>query len=101
VKRSAAAGLEAFLARLYTDADARAAFAADPRAEALRAGLDPADVDALASIDTLGLELAADSFARKRAETSRVQRISSRSPRRATRRRGPARRRSTGPGTGG
>lgn len=64
---SPAARLEAFLARLYTDEAARAAFAADRRGEALRAGLDPADVDALAAIDTVGLELAADSFARKRA----------------------------------
>lgn len=64
---SPAARLEAFLANLYTDEAARAAFLADPRAEALRAGLDPADADALAAVDTLGLELAADSFARKRA----------------------------------
>lgn len=67
MKASPAARVEAFLARLYTDAGARAAFAADPRGEALRAGLDPADADALAAIDALGLELAADSFARKRA----------------------------------
>ena len=67
MKRGAAAALEAFLALLYTDADTRAAFAADPRGEALRAGLDPADADALAAIDLAGLELAAESFARKRA----------------------------------
>ena len=34
------ASLEAYLARLYLDADARRAFAADPRGAAARAGLE-------------------------------------------------------------
>jgi len=59
--------LERFLARLYTDPDLRAAFLGDPRATALAAGLSPEDADALGRIDRVGLELAADSFARKRA----------------------------------
>jgi hypothetical protein len=56
---------EAFLARLYVDAEARAAFLADPRAAAR--GLAPDEVAALERIDRVGLELAADSFAHKRA----------------------------------
>ena len=56
---------EAFLARLYVDADARAAFLADPRAAAR--GLAPDEVAALQRIDRVGLELAAASFAHKRA----------------------------------
>jgi hypothetical protein len=59
--------LEAFLARLYTDDAARAAFLADPRGQALAAGLSPDDADALCRIDRLGLELAANSFAHKRS----------------------------------
>ena len=59
--------LEAFLARLYTDAEARVTFLADPRGEALRAGLSPGEAESLCRIDQAGLELAAESFARKRA----------------------------------
>ena len=69
--------LESFLARLYVDAEARARFLEDPAGEAARAGLDGQDVDRLRAIDREGLELAAASFARKRA---------SKSPRRAWRR---------------
>jgi len=58
---------EAFLAKLYVDDQARARFLADPRAEANQAGLTAEQCNALESIDTVGLQLAADSFARKRA----------------------------------
>ena len=58
---------EAFLAELYTDADARRRFLADPRSAARLAGLDEVDVEALAQIDRIGLELAARSFECKRA----------------------------------
>ena len=61
------AAFEAFLARLYIDAEARAAFLADPLAAARRAGLDAKDAAALAAIDRPGLELAARSFTAKRA----------------------------------
>jgi hypothetical protein len=61
------AAFEAFLARIYTDAGARARFLEDPRGEARRAGLDPRDQDALAGVDRIGLEMAARSFAAKRA----------------------------------
>lgn len=57
---------EAFLARLYTDAELRARFLADPVGEARRVGLDEASAQRLASIDREGLELAAASFAAKR-----------------------------------
>jgi len=58
---------EAFLATLYTDAEARQRFLADPRQTARLAGLDERDVEALAHIDRIGLELAARSFEAKRA----------------------------------
>jgi hypothetical protein len=62
-----AARLEALLAELYTDEAVRDAFIADPRGVAGRAGLDDAEVEAMAAIDRVGLELAARSFAHKRA----------------------------------
>ena len=58
---------EAFLAGLYTDAALRERFVADPRREAVRAGLDAAQVEALATMDFTGLAFAARSFDRKRA----------------------------------
>ena len=60
------APLEAFLARIYVDAEARARFLADPRAEAVSSGLSPTDVDAVMNIDRLGLEMSAKSLQRKR-----------------------------------
>lgn len=65
------AGLEAFLAKIYVDAEARARFRAAPRAEASRAGLSAAECDALERMDWAGLELAARSFERKRAAKRR------------------------------
>jgi hypothetical protein len=62
--------LEAFLARLYTDAEVRREFLADPRGTAVRAQLEPAQIDALVAIDRVGLELAAASFEKKRAARS-------------------------------
>ncbi len=61
---------EAFLARIYVDADFRARFLADPRGESARAGLSPGDSAALDRIDRVGLAMAARSFARKLASTS-------------------------------
>ena len=62
--------LEAFLARLYVDDNARARFLADPAREASNAGLTTDDCEALENIDLLGLEFAAASFASKRASAS-------------------------------
>jgi hypothetical protein len=58
--------LEAFLARLYVDAGARASFKANPRAEAKKAGLSDDQCTALENLDWIGLEMAARSFAKKR-----------------------------------
>lgn len=58
--------LEAFLARIYVDALARAAFKANPRGEALRAGLSREECSAVENMDWVGLELASRSFAKKR-----------------------------------
>jgi hypothetical protein len=59
--------LETFLARLYTDAAARARFNADPGGEAARAGLSAEECTAMARCDRVGLEMAAESFGHKRA----------------------------------
>jgi len=61
------AKLEAFLARIYVGDEARTRFLSDPRGEAARAGLSPAEQEALILIDRPGLELAARSFAHKRS----------------------------------
>ena len=60
--------LERFLARVYVDDEARRRFLADPVEEAMRAGVAPADAARLATVDREGIELAASSFARKRAK---------------------------------
>lgn len=66
-----ATDFEAFLARIYVDPEARARFLADPRGEAQKAGLSEAECIALENIDQTGLELAANSFARKRKKQGR------------------------------
>ena len=68
---SRAAALEAFLARIYTDADARRVFLADPPAAALAAGLDADQAAELARVDRIGLELMADSLEHKRRGRTR------------------------------
>jgi hypothetical protein len=60
------ARFEAFLAKIYVDAEARAQFLADPRGEAMRAGLTEPEISALEQIDRIGLELTAQSLQRKR-----------------------------------
>lgn len=62
---------EAFLAKLYVDERARAAFLANPRSEALKAGLTDQEADALEKIDRTGLELTAQSLKRKRGQRFR------------------------------
>jgi hypothetical protein len=58
--------LEAFLARIYVDAQARERFLNDPVAEALKAGLSHDEIEAVKQIDQVGLELFAVSLERKR-----------------------------------
>lgn len=58
--------LEAFLAAIYVDSEARARFIADPFGEARRAGVSEADAQALVDVDRVGLELVVASLARKR-----------------------------------
>jgi hypothetical protein len=60
---------EVFLARLYTDGPLRTRFLAAPRLEAERHGLTAEECAALEEIDRAGLELAARSYAHKRALT--------------------------------
>ena len=57
---------EGFLAKLYVDERARAKFLADPCGEAVKAGLTPQEVEAVARIDRVGLDLFTTSLARKR-----------------------------------
>jgi len=59
--------VEAFLARLYVDERLRARFLDDPVREAMEFGLDAETARRLLTIDRDGLELAAESFARKRS----------------------------------
>lgn len=59
--------LEAFLVRLYTDAQLREQFLIAPRAVASAANLTPDEVDAMCQIDRIGLQLASASIASKRS----------------------------------
>jgi hypothetical protein len=59
---------EAFLARIYVDADYRARFLASPWEMARLAGLSEEECGALAAIDRTGLEMAAISYSRKREQ---------------------------------
>ena len=58
--------LETFLARIYVDQQARAKFLADPRGEAMKAGLTAQQIDDVVKIDREGLELFARSLERKK-----------------------------------
>jgi hypothetical protein len=70
-----ASDLEAFLARIYTDARARARFRADPDGEAARAGLDRDERAALLrNLDWDGIELYARGLVEKHARHSRPRR---------------------------
>jgi hypothetical protein len=64
---------EAFLARIYTDPQARAAFLNYRRAEARRFELSVEETDALMKIDRRQLESAARSFESKRTATERIK----------------------------
>jgi hypothetical protein len=66
--------LEAFLARLYSDEAALAAFLRAPADEARAAGLDGSEAAALAAADHVGLVMAAASFRAKRAQRKRRRR---------------------------
>lgn len=60
-----ASRFEAFLAKLYVDESARAKFLVDPRGEARKAGLTAPEVEAVARIDRVGLDLITTSLERK------------------------------------
>jgi hypothetical protein len=62
---------EAFLARVYVDAEFRARFLHDPSGEAKRAGLSDTEGLALEKIDRSGLELAVRSYNAKRGRKVR------------------------------
>ena len=59
------ARLEAFLAKIYVDEQARERFLAAPRQEAVRAGLTEEEIVAVERIDRVGLELTARSLIHK------------------------------------
>ena len=63
--------LEAFLAKIYVDEQARAKFLADPRGATARAGLTEPEIVALEKLDRVGLELTARSLSRKRQRGSK------------------------------
>ncbi len=60
-----ARAVEAVLARLYTDADLRAAFLRDGQRALAGADLTEAECSELAAMDRVGLQMAAASYARK------------------------------------
>jgi hypothetical protein len=62
---------EAFLARIYVDAEARERFLENPRAAALSTGLTESEASALERIDRTGLALAAESLEAKRGGRAR------------------------------
>jgi hypothetical protein len=70
--------LEAFLARIYVDTQARERFLDNPAIEALRAGLSPDEIEAVKQIDRVGLELFAASLERKRQRSDTFSPHSSR-----------------------
>jgi len=63
-----ASRLEAFLARIYVDDVAREQFLADPRGQAMRAGLRSDEIENLVNIDREGLEMFAHSLQHKKAK---------------------------------
>lgn len=65
-----ASTVEAFLARIYVDPQARERFLNDPTAEARAAGLSQEEGEAVKQIDRVGLELFALSLERKRQKLS-------------------------------
>jgi uncharacterized protein (UPF0276 family) len=71
LRHSPSSVLEAYLARLYVDSEERARFMADPNTQARLAGLSAEERAELVAFDVTGLELAAESFARKRVEKRR------------------------------
>ena len=74
------ARLEAFLARLYVDSDARAEFLSDRGRAADAAGLDEAQRSAVVALDAGALELAARSFTHKRQHARALRPQSKRLP---------------------
>ncbi|MGA2811516.1 MAG: hypothetical protein ABSG16_08970 [Candidatus Acidiferrum sp.] len=66
--------LEAFLALLYVDGEARARFRVNPRREAERAGLTDEESAAVMKIDLIELEMTARSFAAKRKSKAKQRR---------------------------
>lgn len=57
---------ESFLARIYVDEEARVKFLANPRGEAMKAGLTAQQVEDVVKIDREGLEMFAASLKRKK-----------------------------------
>jgi hypothetical protein len=66
-----AQSVETLLARLYTDDELRRDFLRDPVAVARAAGLDEREARAMGAMDRAGLEMAAESYSRKRRGSPR------------------------------
>lgn len=64
---------EAFVARLYADAHYCELFLSHPQQVARQAGLSETEITALDQIDLVGLDIACQSFARKRDQKARYQ----------------------------
>ena len=70
-----ASRLETFLARIYVDDAAREQFLADPRGEAMRAGLCSDEIEHLVNIDRDGLEMFAHSLQHKKLQHKKAQEL--------------------------
>ncbi|MBI4748276.1 MAG: hypothetical protein HY774_07280 [Acidobacteria bacterium] len=64
---------EAFVARLYADTSYCELFLSNPQQVARQAGLSETEIAALDQIDLVGLDIACQSFARKRDQKARHQ----------------------------
>ena len=72
--RDPAQACEALLARLFVDEALRARFEREPRRVGEEFGLDEASLAVLANTDWVGLDLAAKSYAHKRAGRAKAKR---------------------------
>lgn len=64
---------EAFVARLYADTSYCELFLSNPQQVARQAGLSETEIAALDQIDLVGLDIACQSFARKRDQKAQHQ----------------------------
>ena len=65
--------LEAFMARIYVDAESRERFLSNPDVESEQAGLSTEECESVKQIDRVGLELMATSLERKKQRSKKAK----------------------------